>query len=191
MIYKLTNKHDRSKHGGCQWAEGAEYFADGKGDLCTKHWIHGYTDKYLAVICNPIHANYDETTMHMWECEGDIGKDDGIKLGCTRVKTIRQIEVPKITINQGICFAILAGKAVSRDDAWNKWADKWLDGTDRTRAAAYAAAAAYYGDAAAYDAAAAAAYYDAAYATAAAARAVASDLPALIRQAMEMEKADA
>ncbi len=56
--YKITDKNDRT-YGGCQWGKNVTHTADGQGDLCSEHWIHFYTDRFLAVIFNPIHGDYD------------------------------------------------------------------------------------------------------------------------------------
>jgi len=48
--------------------------------------------------------------------------------------------LPVITIEQRIAIAILCAKVVYKDKQWNIWADKWLNGTDRSvKTAAYAA----------------------------------------------------
>jgi len=114
--------------------------ADGKGRLCTKHWIHAYTDPILAVLMNPIHGKYDTYTGHMWECEGEIGRRNGDrKVGCKKLTTIKRIDMPRITIEQRIRFAILCAKKVCKDRKWNKWANGWLSRKDRTADAARAA----------------------------------------------------
>ena len=43
------------------------------------------------------------------------------------------------TLNQRVVFAILCAKSVCSDPAWNEWADRWLDGSDRTTAGGAAA----------------------------------------------------
>jgi len=113
--------------------------ADGKGRLCTKHWIHAYTDPILAVLMNPIHGKYDTYTGHMWECEGEIGRRNGDrKVGCKKLTTIKRIDMPRITIEQRIRFAILCAKKVCKDRKWNKWANNWLNGKNKTADAVYA-----------------------------------------------------
>ena len=96
-LYKLTDEKDQT-FGGCQWGENVTHKADGKGELCTEHWIHAYTDPILAVLMNPIHGNYDTDAGHMWECEGKIGIDDkGRKVGCKKLATVKRIDMPKVT----------------------------------------------------------------------------------------------
>jgi len=140
-LYKLTDKNDQT-YGGCQWGEGVTHTADGKGELCTKHWIHAYVDPVLAVFLNPMHGKYDTDTGHMWECEGEIDIDDeGRKVGCIKLTTIRRIDMPQVTTRQRTRFAILCAKKVSKNKKWIKWANGWLREKNETADDAYAAIA--------------------------------------------------
>ena len=191
-LYKLTDKHDRT-YGGCQWGAGIEHTASGEGNLCTGGWIHAYTDPLLAILLNPIHADFDKP--HLWEAEGEIGKDDhGLKVGCTKLKTLKRISKPRINKIQRIAFGILCAKKVCKNKAWAAWANNWLSGKNRTKEAAWAAwaarAEAVRVEEAAWEAVRAA---WAAAAAAAAARAAAVgatkplDLPAIAKQAMKVK----
>lgn len=131
-LYKLTDEKDRT-YNDCQWGEGVEHTAFGEGDLCGPGWLHAYTDPLLAVLLNLIHANFSPKTYHLWECEGDVGRTDhGLKVGCTRIKTLRRVEPSKVTPEQHIRFAILCVMRVCHNKAWRAWAEKWLSGEDRS-----------------------------------------------------------
>ena len=166
--YKLTDKDDRT-YGGCQWGKNVTHKASGKGGLCTSGWIHYYSDPVLALFLDPLHGNFGATA-HLWEVEvsGETKDDRGLKFGAMELTTVRRLRKKRITTEHRIRFAILCAQEVCHGKAWNKWADAWLDGTDRTTAAANAAYAAT--DAATYvaynasAAAAASASYAAAYA---------------------------
>ena len=156
--YKLTDKDDRT-YGGCQWGKNVTHKASGKGGLCTSGWIHYYSDPVLALFLDPLHGNFGATA-HLWEVEvsGETKDDRGLKFGAMELTTVRRLRKKRITTEHRIRFAILCAQEVCHGKAWNKWADAWLDGTDRTRVSASATRAA------ATRAAAAAAYaYDAAY----------------------------
>jgi hypothetical protein len=178
--YKLTNKYMQT-FGGCQWEIGVEKTTSGEGKLCNNGWLHYYNDDNLAVIFNPIHANFS-TDMRMFECkvEGIINNDRNVKFGCTSLTLIKEIPIPVITTVHRIAFAILCTKEVEENVDWNKWADSWLNKEDRSKKSANAAAAkatkvyiaAYHVAAAAI--ADSAAYYAAYYAAAAAAIAAAA-----------------
>ena len=68
--------------------------------------------------------------------------DDGMKVGCKTLTTIRQIPVPKIPAEQRVEIAIRCVLLVYKEEAWVKWANDWLSGKDRTLGAARAAEAA-------------------------------------------------
>ena len=180
MLYKLTDKDGRT-YGGCQWGEGIEHTATGNGKLCTAGWLHAYTDLLVAVLMDPIHGAFGEDAQ-MWEADGDVGKtaSDG-KVGCTRLRTLRQVPLPVVTRGHRIRFGILCAMRFYRHEGFQKWAREWLAGINRTKAAARAAeAAAEAAGAAAWAAEAAA------RAAEAAAEAGASlDLVALAHEAIE------
>ena len=151
-LYKFTTQDYKTRKGEYNetlWGENIEHNASGIGELCSNGWIHAYLSPELAVLLNPRHANIKNPIL--WECEGDIGKSDNqLKVGCTRLKTIRIIKTPKITTNQRVAFSILCAKSVCKDIAWNKWADAWLNNINRDAHATYAAHAADAATAAAY-----------------------------------------
>jgi len=137
-LYKLTNEKDQT-YGKTQWGENIEHTTDGSGNLCGPGWLHAYTDPLLAILLSPIHTNFNDP--HLWEAEGDVGKTDhGLKVGCTRLRTVRRIKLPKITVEQRVRFAILCAWESCQNSQWRHWATNWLLGKDRTPAAAWAAA---------------------------------------------------
>ena len=134
-LWKLTDKDGRT-YGGMQWGEGIEHTAPGGGLLCTAAWIHAYTDPLLTMFLDPIGANFGPTA-RLWEAEGDVGAEDhGLKVGCTRLRTLREVPLPQITLEQRARFGVLCARAVYQDPTWNAWANDWLSGKDRSEAAA-------------------------------------------------------
>ncbi len=138
MLYKLTDENDQTRN-NTQWGPGVTHTASGRGKLCASAWIHAYRDPILAVLMNLIHANFK--VPHLWEAEGEVGIDDGMRVGCTSLTTLRQIPVPEISTGQRIRFGILVAQCVYHDPKWNTWADDWLSGKDRSTEAAAAARA--------------------------------------------------
>ena len=130
-LYKLTDENDRD-YSGFQWGEGIEYIADIEGGIYWNNVVSGYTHPLLAVFLNHIPKKY---STHLWECDGDVTiADHGLKVGCTRFKTIRRIPLPQITSTQKARFAILCGLEVCRyDKVWINWAKNWLNGTDQSK----------------------------------------------------------
>jgi len=205
MYYKLTNQKLQT-YKGFQWQLNRWVKVDGKGNLCTKHWLHCYNHPLLAVLLNPIHARIKNPRLFQVNVEGKKLSDKGLKFGFTQMQLAKELPLPNISLNQKIAFGILCVKKINSDKNWNKWADNWLSGKDRTKDAAdatctdaaYAAiAAADAAYAARTDAARAAAYAaaDAAYAAIAAADAItynntvfnSIDLIKIVKEAMKYE----
>ena len=140
--FKLTDRADQT-YGGCQWGEGVEHTAPGKGELCTNGWIHCTTHPLLAVLLNPIQGGYDLKTAHLWRCKatGKIKNGNGLKFGATKVKTIKRVSLPRITTEQRIRFGILCALEVYQVEHFVQWAQSWLSGEDRTRVVAWSAKA--------------------------------------------------
>ena len=143
-------------HDEFQWELGKEVTTDGNSnELCNKHWLHYYHHPLLAVLLNPIHANIDNSRLFEVKALGKHLDDKGLKGGCTKMTLVKEIELPEITLNQQIAFAILCSLEVYKEPSYVKWANDWLSGVNRTAfAARYAATdAADADDAARYDAA--------------------------------------
>ncbi len=139
-LYKLTDGEGKT-FGGTQWGPGVSHSGTGEGELCGPGWIHAYEHPLVAVLMNPIHADFKNP--RLWEAEGEVGLRDGqLKCGCETLTTIREIPLPAVTTEMRVRFAIMCAKEVCADFSWNAWADRWLSGGDRTQAAAKAAWAA-------------------------------------------------
>jgi hypothetical protein len=144
-LYKLTDAQGRTRAGydnELTWAVGVTHTAKGKGtELCTDGVIHAYEHPLLAVLLNPIHANFNPATMRLFAAEGEIVAREGqLKCGVKSLTIVEEIPVPTMTTEQRVKFAILCAKEVCKDSTWNAWADKWLSGEDRSEARAARAA---------------------------------------------------
>jgi hypothetical protein len=164
--YKLTDENGQTCN-DTQWGEGVTHEAPGKGPLCTNGWIHAYSDPYLAVFMNPVHANFANPVLWEANAEGEI-KEEQTKLGCQKLTTRCKIDLPEISTDQRIEISIRCAMLVYEEPEWLEWANGWLTGNTRSaRAAAATAARAAW----AAEAAAATAAWTAEAAAAAAARA--------------------
>jgi len=137
-IYKLTSADDTTKN-GTVWGPGVEHAVNGELAHCI-NGLHVYTDPLIAVFMDPIHGQFGPTA-HLWIGRAyDEWTENETKLCCRRVKTLRRIELPVLTIEQkmeGAIRLVLTLKNLPRQ--WRRWARGWLDGTDRTVKAADAA----------------------------------------------------
>jgi hypothetical protein len=138
--YKLTNQNLQT-YNGFQWGIGKKVTTSGKGELCSEGWLHFYHSPELAVILNPIHANFKNPRLFEVEVGETCLDDRGLKGGATEMTLIKELDLPQISLTQKIAFGILCAKEVCDDIKWNEWADKWLSGEDRTMQFAYNALA--------------------------------------------------
>ena len=160
--YKLTDQFLKT-YNDFQWEIGKKVTTSGNGELCSDGWLHYSHHPLLAVLLNPIHAEIENPRIFEVEAGGEHLDDHGLKGGCTEMTLVKEIELPVFRTTQRVAFAILCAKGVYKDKDWNKWADNWLSGKDRSTASA-ASAAAYAATTDAYAATDAATAYAAAYA---------------------------
>src|SRR3990167_643411 len=140
--YKLTDENLETYH-GCHWQLGVERSAAWRGELCTAGWIHVYDDPLLAIIMNPIHANFQRPRLFEVATRGRVKNDRGMKFGVQHCTLVRELPPPVITPVQRAAFGILCVLPVYTDTCFIAWAEKWLNGSDRSiEAAANAANAA-------------------------------------------------
>ena len=137
-LFKLTDKNNETR-GHTKWGRGVTHTASGEGGLCGPGWIHAYTSPLLAVLLNPVHADFDEP--RLWLARGVVGKNKlGLKVGTTRLTTIKRIRLPRITCCHRVRFAIFCSLQVYHNPEFVRWAENWLRGKDRSGATAKAAA---------------------------------------------------
>ena len=129
--YKLTSKGMRT-YNYTQWVLNEAKTTNGKGTLCGPGWLHFYSHPLLAVFLNRIHCNFDNPRLFEIKAEGKIKNDRGLKLGCTKMTLVKELELPKVTPEQRVKFGILCALEVFKNKEFAKWAQNWLDGTDRT-----------------------------------------------------------
>ena len=141
-LYKLTDQNNQTMN--CtQWGKGVTHQTTGiPSGLCSEGWLHAYEHPLLAVLFNPIHANFRNPRLWEAEGEGELLRERQLKCGVTKLTTVKEMQLPEVTTEQRVRFAILCCKAVCEDEKWNAWADKWLSGEDRSESSAEAASAA-------------------------------------------------
>jgi hypothetical protein len=138
-LCKLTNEYNKT-YNDTQWGEGVTHVTSGECELCGSGWIHYYDSPLVAVLLNPIHANF--IYPHLWSIKinGEIKKGHDSKFGTTSLTTIERIPLPEINPTQKIIFGILCAFEVYHDEEFKAWGERWIDGTDRSVEAAEAVA---------------------------------------------------
>ena len=139
-VYKLTDQNMQT-YNGCKWVLGEEKTTSGEGELCGPGWLHCYSDPLLAVLLNPIHADYENPRLFRAHVGGTSKPDHGLKSGYTKMTLIEEIPVPAISTAQRVRFAILCAMKVYQDPGFVQWGENWLSGKDRSAEAAAAWAA--------------------------------------------------
>ena len=141
LKYKLTGEEGKT-HNNTQWGPGVTHTASGMGELCGPGWVHVYSHPLVAVFLNPTHADFKNPKLWECECGGAEKHDLGLKSGYSRVTTVREIEVPEVTLEDRVGFGILCALEVYGEKGFVEWAERWLTGENRTVGAAETAAGA-------------------------------------------------
>lgn len=138
QLCKLT-KPDRTTFRGFLWTPGKWVETSGHGPLCTDGWIHIYEHPTLAVVFNPIHANFHEPIAWRIEIGGSRLNDHGIKTGVSRCRLIEEIDLPKISLMARVRWVIELSLLLPQNPTYTTWAQRWIKGEDRSFVAAEAA----------------------------------------------------
>ena len=131
IAYKLTDSEMKT-HRGFQWELGKWYETTGRWSLYSPGWLHFYSNPLIGLFLNPIHANIKNPRLFRAEVKGRGLDDHGLVCGYTKARLVEELPVPQISFVQRVRFAILCAKKVYKEKEWNKWANNWLSGKDRT-----------------------------------------------------------
>src|SRR3970040_1858830 len=99
LKYKLTDENGQT-YGGTSWVVGrtnAIPVFDQHPVLCTSGVFHAYHDPLVAVLVNPIHADIRNPRMFQVECS-EIVVDDRLKCGTYKMRPVRELDVPRPTV---------------------------------------------------------------------------------------------
>lgn len=151
-LYKLTDDQDstRERTGWSRttrWGMGVTHKAKGGGLIRAHH------HPLLAVLSYLIENDF--ANIHLWEADGEPVSDSSLVVEskvigdivdeafgivkCKELTTLKQINVPWISSDKLVVFAILCALEVYDEPQFVVWANAWLNGKDRTETAAKAA----------------------------------------------------
>ena len=144
ICYKLTDENcctygDEKNPNLTKWGEGVTHeivTPNISQPLCTEYWLHAFIDPRLAVILNPIYSEFINPQLWEAEAEGYIKYDKQLQLCCTKLTTIRRMQLPKISDEKIVEFAIRCVLKTCHDEHFKNWAENWLNGNDRTETSA-------------------------------------------------------
>lgn len=136
MYYKLTD-WSMQTYQGFQWELGKWYRIPDDSrrwdsGLCSSGWFHCYDDPLIAMFRNPGDANIHSPRLFRVTVRGNKETDHGLKYGFTMMRLKEEIDVPDITNEQRVKFGILCAMQAYKEQRWTRWAENWLDGTDRS-----------------------------------------------------------
>ena len=133
--YKLTDQN-MCTYNNTQWKIGEEKTSSGIGELCSDGWLHYYHHPLLAILLNLTHANIKNPRLFEVKALGKHKNNKKLKGGCTKMTIVKEIKLPKITLNQKIAFEILCSLEVYKKPFFVSWATNWLNNIDRTEESA-------------------------------------------------------
>ena len=129
-VYKITDQNMQT-YDGFQWELNVPKETDGKGILCSQHFLHFYHHPLIAAILHPM-LEFKNPRLFEAEADGIILNDKYRKGGCSKLTLIKEIDLPQFTRNQRIACSILFAQQINKREQWNTWATNWLNDTDRT-----------------------------------------------------------
>ena len=138
-VCKLTNQ-DWETYGSTKWGPNVTHETDGSGELCSKGWVHVYVSPEVAAFMNPVHADFADPVLWEADAEGQHKSDCGLKEGYTKVTTLRIITLPELSTTARVRVAIKAALFCKPSKNFRLWAERWLDGSNRSVEAATRAA---------------------------------------------------
>lgn len=134
MLIKLTDQ-DGQTHGGMQWGPGVTHGpTSGEGELCGPGWLHLYEGLGVALLHNPIGANF--LSPRAWRARARVERRQDLKAGTRTLTTIEEITFTPPTTEQLVTVAVLLAfdhyNPIQDQGMWGAWAVDWLSGNDRS-----------------------------------------------------------
>lgn len=93
-----------------------------------------HTSPLVAALTHPDSVNGDTNKMfevNRWKVSVDASNPKAYTV-------VKEVAVPTVTIGQKVAFVVATVREIYHDADFQKWADDWLSGKDRTTAAAKA-----------------------------------------------------
>jgi len=128
ILYKLTDNEGYSRR--CQddetlWTVGGTLEIPTISDprICTRDVIHAYRHLDLGLVLNRIGPKLDRPVV--WEADGRVVVEDWDQVGCSRLTTIRRLELPEWYANARtrrhvlVRFAVICAELVQ--PIWQAW----------------------------------------------------------------------
>jgi hypothetical protein len=132
QMYKLLTQ-EMTSYEDFKWELGVPHSALGTGtELCSPDLLHCYATPLQAILFNPIHSAIEHPRLFRVECSEVMG--DGVRFGCKEQTLVEELELPVVTQDQRVAFAILCSLQAGGQP--ESWAQNWLSRTEAEKAAA-------------------------------------------------------
>ena len=133
--YKLTDKNCTTKN-NTLFELGKPVRTDRTNKyLCSNGWIHFYQDPLIAILMNPIHADFDPCRLFEAKAAGEM-LIKPLKAGCKELTLVKELKLPAITTANRIAFGIYCALEVYKNPKFVLWAHNWIFCIDRRCGAA-------------------------------------------------------
>jgi hypothetical protein len=134
--YKVT-KSDLTCYNNTQYKLDSTQTVKYTGQLCSGGVLHCYDTPEDAVFFDLIHSNYLSQGGRLWEAEyTGPSVSDGTKRGVGNLTLVKEIPIPQMLTEQRVERGIRAVLTVCKDPRFVNWAERWLEGADRSRESA-------------------------------------------------------
>lgn len=135
--FKLTDRYGytrRGQSGETLWQVGEIVAPTGDGTRpCGPGVLHGYVLPEVAVLVNPIHADFGRDMRLFRVLSNQPWQTDGVKRWTAgRCMVAEELPVPAFSTEERVAWAIILAPHPST----REWAIRWLSGVDRTEEAA-------------------------------------------------------
>lgn len=126
--YILANLDNHTRRGSRLFPGNSSFSSQASNNIVAQNASEIGASPLVAIMLNPWHAQLDEAKMlelH-FTTTAFTASDPAIKMN------VREVVVPEITTDQKIIFALMVIAEVYRNDQFNQWAEKWINGSDRS-----------------------------------------------------------
>lgn len=126
--YILANLDNHTRRGSRIFPGSSSFSSQASNNIVAQNASEIGTSPLVAIMLNPWHAQLEEAKMLelQFSTTEFAASDPTIKMH------VREVVVPETTTDQKIIFALMVISEVYRNDQFNQWAEKWINGSDRS-----------------------------------------------------------
>jgi len=126
--YILADSANRTRNGSRVFPGRSTFSSQASNNIVAQNASDIGASPLVAIMLNPWHAQLENPKMlelHFTSIAIDSSHP-------TIRMNVREVEVPEITTDQKIIFALLTISEIYKNDQFNRWASAWISGSDRS-----------------------------------------------------------